>query len=188
MRKATIVRVLTGSLIALSAGIVLLSCAVLEVIYDHRRESWGSIVVAFRSGAVDIAAVVIAAFAVGAVGAAALLYVIAWIGAIMNAVRLPDPDWFLVVLLTGILGLGLVGMIAYSVAAPDAPAGPAGPGGDVEQVRPGPDGRAPDRRLPDRQVPDRRVPDRQVPDRQVRGDHVLHDQSPLSRWHHQLHP
>ncbi|HEX9095592.1 MAG TPA: hypothetical protein VF990_05760 [Candidatus Dormibacteraeota bacterium] len=48
----------------------------------------------------------------------------AWVGALVNSYALPDKDWFLVLLVGGLLSfafapIGFVAMIAYVIAAPD---------------------------------------------------------------------
>ena len=42
---------------------------------------------------------------------------VAWIGALVRTVELTDKTWFVVLLVTGLLGVGLVGMIVYLIAA-----------------------------------------------------------------------
>jgi hypothetical protein len=44
---------------------------------------------------------------------------VAWIGALVNSYQLQDKMWFLLTLLLGLIGLGLVVMIVYIIAAPD---------------------------------------------------------------------
>jgi len=43
----------------------------------------------------------------------------AWIGALVNSYQLQDKTWFLLNLILGLLGFGLVVMIVYLIAAPD---------------------------------------------------------------------
>ena len=51
---------------------------------------------------------------------AAIVQFVAWIGAVINASQLPDKTWFIVLLVTGLLSFGLIGMIIYLIAAPDS--------------------------------------------------------------------
>lgn len=44
---------------------------------------------------------------------------VAWIGALVNSYLLQDKMWFLLTLILGLLGFGLVVMIVYLIAAPD---------------------------------------------------------------------
>jgi hypothetical protein len=60
-----------------------------------------------------------------------LVQFVAWIGAVLDAARLPNPTLLVVLLVTGLLSFGLVGMIVYLVLAPadDAPERVGTPGG-----------------------------------------------------------
>ncbi|MGT2461902.1 hypothetical protein [Sinomonas atrocyanea] len=44
---------------------------------------------------------------------------VAWVGALVNSYQLPDKMWFLLTLLLGLIGFGLVVMIVYLIAAPE---------------------------------------------------------------------
>jgi hypothetical protein len=44
---------------------------------------------------------------------------VAWIAALVNSYQLQDKTWFLLTLLLGLIGLGLIVMIVYIIAAPD---------------------------------------------------------------------
>jgi hypothetical protein len=55
------------------------------------------------------------AAAAGSVGAA-----VAWLGALANTWQLEDKAWFWSLLAFGLLGVGLVGMIAYVAVGPDS--------------------------------------------------------------------
>jgi hypothetical protein len=63
----------------------------------------------------------------------ALVQLAAWIAGLSNSYALPDKAWFVVLLVTGLLGLtfpplGFAAMVAYVVAAPDgAPYRPVSP-------------------------------------------------------------
>jgi hypothetical protein len=48
---------------------------------------------------------------------------VSWIGAVLNTWRLEDKMWFGALLAGGLLGLGVVAMIAYVVAGPDGTKG-----------------------------------------------------------------
>ena len=45
--------------------------------------------------------------------------VLSWIGAVLNTWQLQDKTWFASLLALGLLGFGVVAMIAYVVAGPD---------------------------------------------------------------------
>jgi hypothetical protein len=44
---------------------------------------------------------------------------VAWVGALVNSYQLQDKMWFLLTLLLGLMGFGLIVMIVYIIAAPD---------------------------------------------------------------------
>ncbi len=132
MSKKMIVRMFVISLAALVGSLVLGGVAAIVAYAGGGVRMAGPDVVGYRFSPAGITAV--ALFGVGLLvfATATVLYVVSWIGAMVNAVRLPEPTWFLVVLLTGVFGVGLPGMIAYAVAAPDsgrAGAPPASPDG-----------------------------------------------------------
>ena len=75
----------------------------------------------------------VAAFTVLVMVLAALAQLIAWVAAVVDTAELPDKTWFIVLLVTGLVGVGFVAMIAYAVAGPDRkrvnePPAPARPG------------------------------------------------------------
>lgn len=49
----------------------------------------------------------------------AIVQFVAWIAALVNSYLLQDKMWFLLTLILGLLGFGLVVMIVYLIAAPD---------------------------------------------------------------------
>ena len=49
----------------------------------------------------------------------AIVQFAAWIGALVNSYQLQDKLWFVLTLVLGLIGFGLVVMIVYIVAAPD---------------------------------------------------------------------
>lgn len=51
--------------------------------------------------------------------AGAIVQLVAWIGALVNSYQLQDKLWFVLTLILGLIGFGLVMMIVYLIAAPD---------------------------------------------------------------------
>ena len=49
----------------------------------------------------------------------AIVQFAAWIGALVNSYQLHDKLWFVLMLVLGLIGFGLVMMIVYIIAAPD---------------------------------------------------------------------
>jgi hypothetical protein len=46
---------------------------------------------------------------------AALAQLVAWVGAVQDTAALEDKGWLVVLLVTGLLGLGSIAMIAYAI-------------------------------------------------------------------------
>lgn len=59
------------------------------------------------------------AIAWGAALIAGLVMLVAWIGALIRLGQLHRWGWFAVVLILQLIGLGIIGMIAYAVAGPE---------------------------------------------------------------------
>ena len=51
--------------------------------------------------------------------AGTIVQFVAWIGALVNSYQLQDKLWFVLTLILGLIGFGLVVMIVYLIAAPD---------------------------------------------------------------------
>jgi hypothetical protein len=128
MSKVMITRLFVGSLLALIGGVALLVVALgLAFALDIFIMS-GPDVVGIRSGPFAWTMIALAGLAVLVIIGAALAQFVAWILAVMNAAGLPDKTWLIVLLATGLLSFGLVGMVVYVIAAPDTqPAPPQRP-------------------------------------------------------------
>lgn len=118
MRKPVIVKVFLASVIIFAASIVLAVLATALGVGNLVMS--GPDVTGYDFTASGIVAVTIAAIAVIAALGAIVLYLVAWVGAMVNAAQLAQPLWLLIVLLTGVFGVGLAGMIAYAIGAPDS--------------------------------------------------------------------
>jgi hypothetical protein len=59
------------------------------------------------------------AVAWAAAGIAVLVMLVAWIGALIRLGQLHSWGWFAAVLILQLLGLGIIGMVAYAVAGPE---------------------------------------------------------------------
>jgi hypothetical protein len=77
----------------------------------------------------DVVALVLVIVGSLAILSGSIAAVVSWIGALLNTWQLQDKMWFTALLALGVLGLGVVGMIAYVVAGPDGTVRPgiAGP-------------------------------------------------------------
>lgn len=120
MRKTTIVRIFVVSMAALVGGLLIGAVGGIIAWAGGSVVTSGPDVTGFRFTQGGVTAVTLVAIAALMIAAGTVLYLVSWIGAMVNASQLHEPTWFLVVLLTGVFGVGIAGMIAYAVAAPDA--------------------------------------------------------------------
>jgi preprotein translocase subunit Sss1 len=124
MSKRTVTHLFVGSLIALAGGVVLLLVALWLAWASGGLIMSGSEVVGVRSQPFTWTMVAVAIVAVVVLIGAAITQFVAWIGAVLDTARLPDKTLFIVLLVTGVLSFGLIGMIIYLFAAPDDRARP----------------------------------------------------------------
>ena len=119
MSKKNITRLFVGAVIAVGAGLVLGFAALGTALATDAIDFGGSYVIDVNggSGAWTALALVIAGSLVALVGTIAA--VISWLAALLNTWQLEDKLWFASLLALGLLGFGVVAMIAYVVAGPD---------------------------------------------------------------------
>jgi hypothetical protein len=119
MPKATVARIFWGSLIAIAGGLVVLAIATGLGFAGTRFIMSGHDMVGIQPTSTTWVAA-----STGLIGILALIggvfgQFVAWIGALLNAAQLEDKVWFLVLLLLGIVGLGLIPMLVYILTGPD---------------------------------------------------------------------
>jgi hypothetical protein len=124
MSKATITKLFIGTLLALVGGVALLVVALGLAFAQDIFIMSGPDVVGIRSGPFAWALIALAGLAVLVIVGAAIAQFVAWILAVLNAAGLADKTWLIVLLVTGLLSFGLVGMVVYVIAAPDGQPGP----------------------------------------------------------------
>ena len=119
MSKKNIARLFVGATVAVVAGAVLGIAALWAALASDAIDLGGSdyIDVNGGSGAWTALALVIVGSMVMLGGTIAA--VVSWIGALLNTWQLEDKLWFGLLLAGGLLGLGVVAMIAYALAGPD---------------------------------------------------------------------
>ena len=119
MSRQNVTRLFVGAILAVVAGLVLGCAALFAALASDAIDLGGSdyIDVNGGSGAWTALGLVI----VGSLAALAgtIAAVVSWIGALLNTWQLEDKMWFGLLLAGGLLGLGVVAMIAYVVAGPD---------------------------------------------------------------------
>lgn len=123
MKKSIITKTWLGGMVAIALGFVAAAIATaLMLAYGGTftaapgRDGYDFVprLDAFFWGMISI---IVTGFVV--VTAGAIVQFVAWIGALVNSYQLQDKMWFLLTLILGLLGFGLVVMIVYLIAAPD---------------------------------------------------------------------
>ena len=119
MSKKSIARLFVGATVAVVAGVVLGIAALWAALASDAIDLGGSdyIDVNGGSGAWTALALVIVGSLVMLGGTIAA--VVSWIAALLNTWQLEDKLWFGALLAGGLLGVGVIAMIAYVVAGPD---------------------------------------------------------------------
>jgi hypothetical protein len=126
MSKRTVTRWFVGAVIAVGAGLVLGVAALSAALATDAIDFGGSYVIDVNGGpgawtALGLVIVGSLAILVGTVAA-----VLSWLGALLNTRQLDNKTWFAALLALGLLGFGVVAMIAYVVAGPDGTSGETG--------------------------------------------------------------
>ena len=119
MSKKNVTRLFVGALVAVGAGLVLGFVALWAALASDAIDVGGSdaIDVNGGSGAWTALGLVIVGSVVILGGSIAA--VVSWIGALLNTWQLEDKMWFVALLALGLLGFGVLAMIAYVFAGPD---------------------------------------------------------------------
>jgi hypothetical protein len=116
--KRLVTQLFIGSLIAAVGGVVLLLVSVGLAWAGGLFIMNGPDVVGVRSTPWGWVLFGLGTLAVLALLAAALVQFVAWIGAVLDAARMSAPTLLVVLLVTGLLSFGIVGMIVYLIMAP----------------------------------------------------------------------
>ena len=119
MSKKNVTRLFVGAIVAVGAGLVLGFAALWAALASDAIDVGGSDVIDVNGGSgawTALGLVIVGSLAIlgGTVAA-----VVSWIGALLNTWQLEDKMWFASLLALGLLGFGVVAMIAYVVAGPD---------------------------------------------------------------------
>lgn len=123
MRKSTITKTWLGGIIAVALGFVAAAVAIgLMLAYGGMFTSAPNgegydFVPTQDAFFWTMVGIIVTGFLVAVAGAIADF--VAWIGALVNSFQLQDKLWFVLTLVLGLVGIGLVVMIAYLIAAPD---------------------------------------------------------------------
>ena len=119
MSKKNVTRLFVGAIVAVGAGLVFGFGALWAALASDAIDLGGSeyIDVYGGSGAWTALGLVVVGSLVALGGTTAA--VVSWIGALLNTWQLDDKAWFASLLALGLLGFGVVAMIAYVFAGPD---------------------------------------------------------------------
>jgi H+/Cl- antiporter ClcA len=119
MSKKNVTRLFVGAIVAVGAGLVLGVAALCGALASDAIDIGGSDVIDVNGGSGAWTALGLVIVASLAILGGTIAAVVSWLGALLNTWQLEDKIWFAALLAFGLLGFGVVAMIAYVVAGPD---------------------------------------------------------------------
>ena len=119
MSKRSVTRLFVGAIVAVGAGLVLGFAALWAAVASDAIDVGGSDVIDVNGGSGAWTALGLVIVGSLAILGGTIAAVVSWIGALLNTWQLEDKLWFASLLALGLLGFGVVAMIAYVVAGPD---------------------------------------------------------------------
>jgi hypothetical protein len=119
MSKKNVTRLFVGALVAVGAGVVLGIVALWAALASDAIDVGGNDVIDVNGGSGAWTALGLVIVGSLAILGGSIAAVVSWIGALLNTWQLQDKVWFASLLGLGLLGFGVVAMIAYVVAGPD---------------------------------------------------------------------
>jgi hypothetical protein len=117
--KQNVTRLFVGAIVAVGAGLVLGFAALWAALASDAIDVGGSHVIDVNGGSGAWTALGLAIVGSLAILGGVIAAVVSWIGALLNTWQLDDKVWFASLLALGLLGFGVVALIAYAVAGPD---------------------------------------------------------------------
>ena len=117
--KKTVTRLFVGAAVALGVGFVLGVAALWAALASDAIDIGGSHVVDVNGGPGAWTALALLIVGSLVILGGTIAAIVSWLGALLNTWQLEDKMWFGALLALGLLGLGVVAMIAYVVAGPD---------------------------------------------------------------------
>jgi len=120
MSKKAVTRLFVGAIAAFGAGLVLGIAAMWAALASNAVDLGGSTFVDLNGGSGAWTALGLLVVASLLLLGGTIAAVLSWIGALLNTWQLEDKVWFGSLLALGLLGLGVVAMIAYVAAGPDS--------------------------------------------------------------------
>ena len=119
MSKKSVTRLFVAAIAVFGAGLVLGVAALWVSLASDAIDLGGSYVIDVNGGSGAWTALGLVALGSLAMVGATVAAVVSWLGALLNTWELEDKVWFGSLLALGLLGFGVVAMIAYVVAGPD---------------------------------------------------------------------
>jgi hypothetical protein len=119
MSKKNVTRLFVAAIVASGAGLVLGLAALWAALASDAIDVDGSAVIDVNVGSGAWTALGLVTIGSLAILGGTVAAVVSWIAALLNTWRLEDKTWFASLLTLGLLGFGVVAMIAYVVAGPD---------------------------------------------------------------------
>jgi len=117
MPRSVIAKLFYGSLIAIAAGVILVAVAGAIAVGSSSLTMNGQDVVGVQAP-FGWAIVVTAILAALVFLAASIAQLAAWIGALIATAPIENKAWFVILLVAGLLGFGLIAMLVYLLAEP----------------------------------------------------------------------
>lgn len=123
MRKSTITKTWLGGIVAIALSFIAAAVAIVLMLayggtFTSAPNGEGYDFVPTQDAFFwSMVGIIVTAFFVAAAGV--IVQFVAWIGALVNSYQLQDKLWFVLTLILGLIGFGLVMMIVYLIAAPD---------------------------------------------------------------------
>ena len=119
MSKQNVTRLFVGAIVAVGVGLVLGIAALWAALASDAIDLGGSDVIDVNGGSGAWTALGLVIVGSLAILGGTIAAVVSWIGALFNTWQLEDKMWFAALLALGLLGFGVVAMIAYVIAGPD---------------------------------------------------------------------
>jgi H+/Cl- antiporter ClcA len=119
MSKKNLTWVFVGAIVAVGAGLILGVAALWAALASDAIDVGGSDVIDVNGGSGAWTALGLVTVGSLAILGGTVAAVVSWIAALLNTWELEDKTWFASLLALGLLGVGVVAMIAYVVAGPD---------------------------------------------------------------------
>lgn len=120
MSRSLIARLFYGSLIAIVGAIILVAIAVALAFGSSSLVMDGPDVVGIQS-AFGWGMFAVAVVASLVIVVACIAQLVAWIGALIESAALESKTWFVVLLVAGLFGFGLIAILVYLLAEPGPP-------------------------------------------------------------------